>query len=131
MSIFGKSTEPALVVGAIVAAISMAGTLGFSLLSPEQAGIWVLLVNAVAAAVMAWTTRPISPGVFTYLIGVIATLGAAYGFELASDQINGLNVLVISILTLITRGQVTPQATKITKPTEAAGKEEVQTVPTQ
>lgn len=130
MSLFGKSTEPALVVGAIVAGISMAGTLGFSLLSPEQAGIWVLLVNAVAAAVMAWTTRPISPGVFTYLIGVIATLGAAYGFELASDQINGLNVLVISILTLITRGQVTPQATTLTKPTEAAAKEEVQTVAT-
>lgn len=124
-----KTTEPALIVGAIVAAISMAGTLGYSLLSPDQAGLWVLAVNAVAAAVMAWTTRPISPGVFTYLIGVIATLVAAYGFTVSPEQINGLNVLTISILTLITRGQVSPADTRITKGTEAVGKPEVQTVP--
>jgi len=130
MKFFGKTTEPALVVGTIVALISLAGTLGFRLLSPDQAGLWILVVNGIAAAVMAWTTRPISPGVFTYLIGAIVALATAYGFSLTAEQVAGINGLVIPVLAVLTRGQVTPEATKVTNTTEAAGKTEVQTVPT-
>lgn len=130
MNIFGKTTEPALVVGTIVAVISLLGTLGFRFLSADQAGLWIVVINGLAAAVMAWTTRPISPGVFTYLIGSIVALATGYGFELTAEQVNGINGLVVPVLALLTRGQVTPEATGVTKPTEAAGKEEVQTVPT-
>lgn len=124
-----KTTEPALIVGAIVAAISLAGTLGFALLSPDQAGLWILAINAIAAGIMAWTTRPISPGVFTYLVGAIVGLAASYGLNVTPEQLNGLNVMVIAVLTLITRGQVSPAVTRVTKATEAMGKPEVQTVP--
>ena len=127
MKILGH--EPALIIGVVVALISLGGTLGFSFLSMDQAGLWIAGVNAIAAAVLAWTTRPLSPGVFTAALGALVALGTGYGLQLTGEQVNGINGLLVPILLLVTRNQVTPQETALTSTTEAAGKPEVQTVP--
>ena len=117
VKILGK--EPALIVGIVVAAISLGGTLGFRLLGEDQAGLWIGFVNALAAAIMAWTVRPLSPAVYTYLVSTIIALGAGYGLTLTDAQVSGINGLVVPILTLITRNQVSPIPTALTKITRA------------
>ena len=125
--IFGH--EPTLFIAAITSLIMVAGTLGFSLLSADQAAVWVLLINAVAAAVNAATVRPISPVAFTYAIGVLIALGAQYGFEIPEDTIFMINAAVIPILALLSRGQVTPKETAVSSTTTAGAAPDVQTVP--
>jgi hypothetical protein len=114
VKIFGR--EPALVIGTIVAIISLAGTLGFSFLTADQAGLWIVVVNAIAAAAMAWLTRPLQPGIYTYAVGAILALVTAYGLTLTPEQVNAVNALVVPVLALLTRGQVSPVETAVTKP---------------
>jgi hypothetical protein len=111
--VFGR--EPALVVATLTALIMFAGTLGFSALGENQAGLWVAAVNAVFAAFLAWTTRPLSPGVFAMALSALIALGAGYGVNLTEVQINGLNGLLVPILMFLTRGQVAPQETAVTR----------------
>lgn len=127
MKILGRS--PTLVIGIVVALISFAGTLGFRLLSADQAGLWIAVVNAVAGAIVAYTVRPIAPAAFTYLIGSIVALGTAYGLSLTAEQVNGINGLVIPLLSLLTYGNVSPIDTAVSSKTVAAGAPDVQTVP--
>lgn len=117
MKIFGQ--EPALVVGAVNALIMVAGTLGFTLLGPDQALLWVALVNAISAAVLAWTTRPLSVGPFAYLFSTIFAAGAAYGFDVGEQTQLAINAGLVPILALLTRGQVSPITTVVTGTTEA------------
>lgn len=121
--------EPTLWIAALTALISVAGTFGFRLLAPDQAALWNIAINAVAAAITAFAVRPIAPAAFTYAVSVIAQLGASYGLNLTADQLSMLNALVIPILALLTRGQVSPQTTAISTASEATTKPEVQTVP--
>lgn len=116
MKILGR--DPTLYLATIVALISFAGTLGYSLLSPDQAGLWIVVVNAVAGAIVAWTVRPIKPALFTYLIGALVALAAAYGFDLSEQVVNGLNGLVVPFLSLLTYGNVSPIETPLTKASE-------------
>lgn len=111
--ILGRS--PTLWIGLIVATISFAGTLGFRLLSEDQAGLWIALVNAAGAAVLALTVRPISPAAFTYLISAGVALAAGYGFNVTDAQVNALNGGIIAVLTLWTYGQVSPIETAVTE----------------
>jgi len=127
VKLLGRS--PTLVIGVLVAAISFAGTLGFRLLDAEQAGLWIAVVNAIAGAVVAYTVRPIAPAAFTYLVGAIVALGAAYGLSLSAEQVNGINGLVIPLLSLLTYGNVSPIDTAVSSSTSAAAAPEVQTVP--
>lgn len=117
MKIFGR--EPTLVISVAVAAISLAGTLGFHVLSPVQAGLWILVVNGVAAIGMAFTVRPIQPGIYTYAIGTLVALAAGYGLNIGPEQVNGINLLVVPILALLTRNQVSPVETVITAKSNA------------
>lgn len=109
MKIFGR--EPALYIALITAVISLAGTLGYSLLTGDQASLWIVLVNALAGAATAWTVRPISPAAFTYAVGAVVALAAGYGLNVDPATVAGLNALVIPILALLTREQVSPQST--------------------
>lgn len=109
-----KIREPALLIGVVVAVISLLGTLGFTFLSMDQAGLWVAVVNAVAAAFLAWTVRPISPAIFTYVVGVLVALGTGYGLEFTPEQVAAVNGMVVPALTLITRNQVSPIDTPVT-----------------
>jgi len=127
MKILGR--EPALIVGVVNALIMLAGTMGFALLGADQAALWVALVNGISAAILAWVTRPISPAVFSQLIGAIVALVAGYGIELTAEFVFALNAAITPTLMFLTRGQVSPVNTAITNATEASGKPEVQTVP--
>lgn len=133
MKILGR--EPALIVGVVNAAIMFAGTLGFPFLSDVQAGALVLVVNAISAVIVAWATRPLSPAVFSYAVSTLISLGVAYGFTLTDAQIAGINGLIVPMLALLTRGQVSPVETKVTNssndPTvEAARKDGLPVKPT-
>lgn len=125
--LFGR--EPAEVVAVVNALIMVAGTFGLALFTQEHAALWVAVVNGISAAVMAWTTRPISVGVFSQLIATIVALLAGYRIELDPEFVFALNGALSPILLFITRGQVSPIETRITHASEAANKPEVQTVP--
>jgi hypothetical protein len=114
MKILGR--EPALTIGAVNSLIMLAGTLGFTFLSADQAGVWVLLVNAISAAVVGWATRPLSPAVYSYLLATFVAFGAAYGLELTPEFVNGINMALVPILMFLTRGQVSPVETAVTQP---------------
>jgi hypothetical protein len=113
VKIFGR--EPALVIALVNAVIMFGGTLGFHFLSLDQAGLWVLGVNAVSAAILAWATRPLSPAVFSYALASVIGLAAGYGLQVTPEQVNGLNLLVVPILAFLTRGQVSPVETAVTQ----------------
>ncbi len=115
MKIFGR--EPTLWISVISALIIMIGTYGFKLLNGEQAVLIVVAINAAAAAINAYTVRPISPTTFTYAIGSIIAVAGAYGLNLTPEQIAGLNGAIVPILALLSRSQVSPTETSITRET--------------
>jgi hypothetical protein len=100
--------EWSLVLAAIAGVINWLVTFKLDFLTPGQAALWILVINAVAGAVAAWRTRPVSPQVWTYLISTVAALLGAYGLHLAQDQVGTFSQMVLAVLALITRDQVTP-----------------------
>lgn len=123
MKIFGR--EPTLWISFLASIILLLGTLGFRWLDGNQAGIVVVAINAIAAAINAWTVRPIAPAAFTYAAGAIVSVFAAYGMEVTPEQLAMINGVVVMGLSLMTRGQVAPQDTAVTHPSEALAKPEV------
>ena len=124
--IFGR--EPALVVGAINSIIMVGATFGYSFLTGEQAPLWVGLVNALSAVVLAITIRPLSIGVFSQFFAAFVALVAGYGINLLGDFVFAINAALVPVLMLITRGQASPVETAVTQPSldptiEAARKE--------
>jgi hypothetical protein len=99
--------EPALVITAISAALSLLVTFNVGL-SGEQAGAIVAVISGVLAAATAAMTRPIAPSAFTGLVAVIVALLAAYGFNVSPETVGALNAVVLAVLGLLTRGQVSP-----------------------
>ena len=113
MKIFGR--EPSLWLAFLTAIVSLAGTVGFRLLAPDQAALWNIAILAIAGAITAYTVRPIAPAAFTYAVGAIVQLGAADGLNVTDPQLSMLNALVVPTLMLLTRGQVSPVETAETK----------------
>jgi len=120
MKIFGR--EPALWIGALNVAIGLVGTLGLRFVSQEQAALWIALVNALSAAANAWTVRPIAPSTFAYLINAGVALVAGYGYQIPGDTIAALQLGIVPILALLTRNQVSPVDTVVTRTTTPAEK---------
>jgi len=104
-------TEPALIVGAFSAALSLVVTLGVGL-SAAQAGAWTAAISAAFGVVAAVMTRPIAPTAFTTLVTVAADLLAAYHYNVSASTVAAVNTFVLAMLTLITRGQVSPATAK-------------------
>lgn len=100
--------EPALWLNSLAAVLGFAATLNISGLGPKQAALIVAAVNAAGAAVVAWRTRPIAPAVFTGALSSLVSLAAAYGLHVQAGQVGALNVVVLAVLALLTRGQVSP-----------------------
>jgi ABC-type dipeptide/oligopeptide/nickel transport system permease subunit len=117
-------TEPALIVGAISAALSLVVTLGVGL-SADQAGAWTAVISGVFAVVTAVLTRPIAPAAFTGLVAVVADLLAAYHFNVSAGTVAAVNTVVIAVLALVTRGQVSPTMTKPPAPPSASSPTQV------
>ncbi len=106
MRIAGR--EPTLVIGVIASALSLLVGFGFDWLTATQAALVVAALNAVLGVVNAVSVRPIAPAAFTYLVGAIAALAAAYGLNVGQEVVGAINGLVLSVLMFLTRGQVTP-----------------------
>lgn len=102
---FGR--EPAVVTATISAGLSLVVTLGVGL-SADQAGAWTAVISGAFAVVTAVLTRPVAPAAFTGLVTVTATLLAAYHFDVSGGTVAAVNGTVLAVLTLLTRGQVSP-----------------------
>ncbi len=123
MKILGR--EPTLWIAFMASIILLLGTLGLRWLDGDQAALVVVAVNGIAAAINAYTVRPISPAVFTYAVGAVVAVFASYNLSVSPETLGMLNGLVIMGLGLLTRGQVVPQETAISRSSESALKPEV------
>lgn len=113
MRILGR--EPTLWIGVVSSLVILLGTFGFHYLTGQQASLIVVAINAIAGALNAYAVRPVSPVAFTYAVGSIVAVAAAYGLNLTIEQVAALNALVVPTLALLTRGQVSPQDTAVSR----------------
>ena len=111
MKLFDR--EPTLWLAALSSLIIVVGTFGLDLLNGQQAALLVVAINAVFGAINAYAVRPISPVAFTYAIGALVALVAAYGINLPIETVAAINAAVVPVLALLSRGQVSPEDTAI------------------
>ena len=119
--------EPTLYLAVIYALVTVVGTFGFAKFTGTQAAAVNLVISAIFGAVNAALVRPISPVAFTYAIGALVSLGALYGIVIPDATLAAVNGLVVPLLALLARGQVSPVTTPVTETTpeptpEAAAK---------
>jgi hypothetical protein len=115
MKIFGR--EPTLWLAVIYAVLTVIGTGGLANFSGQQAQLTNAAIAALVGAVNAYAVRPISPVSFTYAIACLAQLGAAYGVQIPESTLTAINGLVVPALALLSRGQVSPAETAISRTT--------------
>lgn len=115
MKIFGR--EPTLWLALIYAGLTVLGTTGLANFSGTQANLTNAAIAAIVGAVNAYAVRPISPVSFTYAIAAVAQLGAAYGIAIPEETLTAINGLVVPALALLSRGQVSPAETAISRST--------------
>lgn len=106
MKIFGR--EPSLWIATIGTVLSLIAGFGLDWLTPEQAALVVVVLNALLGVVNAVLVRPVAPAAFTYFVAAVATLIAAYGVEVSQSQVALVNGAVLAVLALLLRGAVSP-----------------------
>jgi len=106
MKLLGR--EPVVVLNTLSAVLGLVVTLGVTSLTAEQAGATVAVVSAILGGIAAAMTRPIAPQAFTAIVAAGATAVAAFGFEVSQETVGAVNTVVLAVLTLLTRVQVTP-----------------------
>ena len=107
--------EPTLWLAVLNALVLLVGTFGLRVIDGAQAALIVAAINAVFGAINVLAVRPIPPAAFTYAVGAVLAVFAAYGLELPAESVASLNALVIAALALVTRNQVGPQETPISR----------------
>lgn len=115
VKVFGR--EPTLWLAVIYAVLTVVGTSGLANFSGDQANLTNAAIAALVGAVNAYAVRPISPVSFTYAVAALAQLGAAYGVALPEETLLAINGLVVPALALLSRGQVAPADTAISRST--------------
>jgi hypothetical protein len=100
--------EPALIIGAVSAALSLLVAINWHGLSSEQAALIVAAITAVGGVATAIATRPVAPAAFTALVAAVAALLAGFHYDLDPGTVAAVNGVVLAVLALITRHQVTP-----------------------
>lgn len=110
MRIFGR--EPVAVLNTLSAVLGFVVSLGISPLSKEMAAAIVAFVTAVLGGIAAAKTRPVAPQAFTAIVAAGAVLVATFGYEVGQEVIGGVNGVTLAVLTLLTRGQVSPTGQK-------------------
>lgn len=113
--------EPTLWISAVGSILSLIAGFGLDFLTPEQAGLVVVVLNAVLGVVNALTVRPVAPAAFTYLVAAVATLVAAYGVEVSQSMVGAVNAAVLAVLALLLRGQVSPTPAPLPESARTAG----------
>lgn len=100
--------EPTLIVAVIGALLTWLVSFNFDFLNAGQAAA---ITTLITAAVIAATTRPIAPALFTGAISAGAALVAEYGLHFTDAQVGGLSALVLAVFAAFgVRPQVTPNA---------------------
>lgn len=106
IKVFGR--EPTLWIAVIAAILNWLVGFSWDGLTAIHA-VWInAAINAIAAATAASMTRPIAPQAFTYAITTIFGMLTAYGLDFTQEQVATTQMLVLTILALITRNQVSP-----------------------
>lgn len=113
MKILGR--EPTLWLAIIYAVLTVLGTTGLAHFSGAQANLTNAAIAAVVGAINAYAVRPISPVSFTYAIAALVQLAAAYGIAIPDVTLTAINGLVVPALALLSRGQVSPVETPVSK----------------
>lgn len=103
--------EPTLIISTVAALLGLLVTFNLHWLNAGQAALIVALFNAILGAWNALKVRPIAPAAFTYLVGTAAVLAAAYGLHVSEQTVGAVNGVVLAVLALLTRAQVTPIST--------------------
>ena len=106
MKIFGR--EPALWLAVIQAVLNVFVGFQWEALSATQASLWMAAINAVLGAVTAWMVAPVTPVLLTTAFSAVATLLAAYKLHLSQEMVASINLVIVTVVTLITRGQISP-----------------------
>lgn len=107
---FGR--DPALWIGLIGAAVTVlvAGNLSWI-----DAGAGAAITTFVSALIVAATTRPWQPALFTGLVAAGAALLAEYGWNLSDQMVTGLSGLILAVFAIVgIRPQVAPKETVLT-----------------
>lgn len=108
-TIFGR--EPAVLITAFTALLSLVVAFGFDFLDAKQAGAIEAVLAAVAALWIAVHVRPVAPTLLTGLITTGGTLAATYGFELSQSQVGAITAASVALMTaLVIRPQSTPKS---------------------
>lgn len=106
MKLFGR--EPVVVLNTLSAVLGLIVSLAITPLTAETAGAIVGVATAILGAIAAAMTRPIAPQAFTAVAAAGAVLVATFGYEVSQEVLGGINAVILTGLTLLTRVQVTP-----------------------
>lgn len=103
-SLFGR--EPALIIGAIGAMLTVLASLN---VPGIDAGAAAAITAFAAACIIAFTTRPVAPALFTAVIAAGVALVAEYGMNVPDGVTGALSAAVLAGFALFgIRPQVTP-----------------------
>lgn len=114
IKIFGR--EPALWVAWISAVLMALAGLHLSWLNAGQSTV---IIAALAAAVMAATTRPIGPSLFVAAFSAAAAVFAEYGLTVSEATVTSVGAVIMASFALI---GIRPQSTPAADPRPIAGK---------
>lgn len=100
----------ALVLAAITAVLNWLVGFQWTALNATQASWIIAGISAVAGIVVAWRTRPISPGVFTFAISAFVGLLGAYGLHFSQQGVATFTTALLAVLAVVTHGVISPKA---------------------
>lgn len=105
MKIFGR--EPALIISAIGSIVTVIVALG---VPHVDAGAGAAITTFVAAVIIAITTRPVAPALFTAVVSAGAALLLAYGLNVSDGVVAAVSAAVLAGFGLFgIRPQVSPK----------------------
>lgn len=102
--IFGR--EPALIISAVGTVVTLLVALNIPGLS---AGAGAAITTFTAALIIAFTTRPVAPALFTAVVAAGASLFAEYGLHVSDGVVAAVgSVILVGFSLFGVRPQVTP-----------------------
>lgn len=111
MKLFGR--EPALWASLATSLVSVLVAADLPWLTAGQGAALIALIGAVVIAI---TTRPVAPALFTGIVAAAAALVAEYGLDLSDALTTAVSATVLSVCALLgVRPQVSPQDTPVSR----------------
>lgn len=102
--------EPTVLLQALSAVLALVVSFKVDFLTSEQSGLVIAFIAAVIGGINAALVRPLAPAAFTAVVTTLAALVTSYGLHLAPETVGAVQLVVVSVLALATRVQVTPKA---------------------